>query len=817
MEHWEHTLAGAGDVGFAREAVAEVASYPALARHRVRLSDVQRERLGEPVEAREALLIAAFQGLVYKYAGRGDLLLSVERHGESVCPLRVDVRSDLTLRSYAGRVQAALTLARSLAAPPPETWTARLGVGVRSAPEHDARPRLEGRCSELFFEVYLESDELALAVHYDGSRLSARQIARIADAYVAILQQALERDLPIRELQLISKEDRRRILHAFNDTDCSFEDETFHGLFEAQALRVPDVMAVVDEQTSYSYAELNARANQLAHALIARGVRPNDVVGMVLGRSVDAFVAIFGIMKAGAAYLPIEPSFPEARMHFMLCNSRCNFAIVDASTRDKLPTGVEPIGVRTGELEELARSNPQLPLGRDGLAYVIYTSGSTGEPKGVTIHHEGVANLHHIHRQRFQIDERDRMVEFASFSFDTSVWEIVMSLLAGATLHVLSEALKANYARLEQYLNEHRITVATFPPTFLSYLSPERLPTLRAVAVAGSECPAKLLRAWNERVAFYNAYGPTEHSVCIAVFDAPRTHFDGDVVPIGRPLANKRIYIVGVDGQLQPIGAPGELWVSGVGQSRGYLGRPELTHERFVANPFAESVTGPRAAHHRLAYRTGDLARFREDGCLEFLGRTDNQVKVRGYRIELDEVDSALMKVPGVVQAGALVKPDASGANVLCAFYTARQELTPVAVRAALQQRMPEFMIPSRLRQIETMPMTNSDKVDRKALTALDDREQPVWEPHDAEGPSDPIVSELCAITSSVMEWPVASETSLERTQLQLLGVDSLQFMKIVVALEGQYDVELGEDFLLHGRTLSLQEIAQLIKDRKVS
>jgi acyl-coenzyme A synthetase/AMP-(fatty) acid ligase/acyl carrier protein len=388
----------------------------------------------------------------------------------------------------------------------------------------------------------------------------------------------------------------------------------------------------------------------------------------------------------------------------------------------------------------------------------------------------------------------------------------VMCLLSGASMHILSDALKANYAKLEQYFAEHRITATTFPPTYLGYVDPERVPSLRMVAVAGSECAAKLLRKWNERVAFYNAYGPTEHSVCIAVFNAPRHRYEDDTVPIGRPLFNKRIYIVGPDRQLQPIGAPGELWVSGIGTSRGYLGQPELTRERFVPNPFPVLLTGPRAAAHAVAYRTGDLARWRDDGCIEFIGRVDNQVKVRGYRIELDEIDSAMMRVPGVRQAAAVVKKSAEDANVLYGYYTAPAGVEPSEVRSALASSIPDFMIPSQLIRIDEMPLTNSDKIDRKALAALPDATaataaEPI---HAANG--DVVAQKICAIIASVLGRQLPPD-AIDGPALQMLGVDSLQFMKVVVQLESEFGLEFDEDFLLSGRSMSVAAIAQMIED----
>jgi amino acid adenylation domain-containing protein len=814
-ESWSTLLAEASDISLARYPKCQTESQKTVLE---RVRELHwTDGMGFPLGGRNRrnFFLATFYVLIYKYSGRSDAIVGVYDDHAWPVPLRATIDPNLDFAQYATRVRDSYEqVCESIDPSLVKEWLPKIGIVIQDHGEGALRRTVPQAAAELCMEISSSEQAVTLRLTCDAECFGARDADRLLEAYDIVLRQALEGNPRICEIDILTEDDRRLLLEVFNNSDRNFKVSTFHGLFEDQVRRVPDSVALVDESESLSYCEANQRANRIAHYLMARGLERNEVVGVVLERTVDALVGMIGIMKAGGAYLPIEPSFPRERIAYMLTNSKCRMALVDADSSAKVPEQIRAIDVTSELLSGLPAENPEAGAGPKNLAYVIYTSGSTGEPKGVPIHHEGVANLHAFFRETFAITEHDRMTEFASFCFDTSVWEIVMCILSGASLHILSNAIKNNYARLEQYLVHHGITVATFPPTYLCYMNPANTPTLRAVAVAGSECPATLLSQWNEKVAFFNAYGPTEHSVCIAVFQAPRSRYTEAVVPIGKPLFNKRIYIVGPDGQMQPVGVPGELWVSGVGTSRGYLGREDLTQERFLPNPFP-LPEGPRADKHSVVYRTGDMARWREDGRIEFLGRRDNQVKVRGYRIELDEVDSALLKVPGILRAGSVVTKDAEGAATLSAFYTASSQLPPESVRKSLAASQPEFMIPSRLMQIDTVPMTNSDKVDRKALGALAESLAEDRSTTAMESIGNPIVALLRDIVAKALGGSTAPTQWEEDKPLQVLGIDSLQFMKIVVGIEQHFEIECDDDFLLNGRSQNLIEIASLL-DQKV-
>ncbi|EHS57413.1 non-ribosomal peptide synthetase, partial [Paenibacillus sp. Aloe-11] len=462
-----------------------------------------------------------------------------------------------------------------------------------------------------------------------------------------------------------------------------------------------------------SYRELNERANRLARTLRSQGVTKDRLVGLMTERSVDMIVGIFGILKAGGAYVPIDPTYPEERIRYMLDDSGAELLLTQSHLVDKAAFDGNVLAL-DGEQDVYHEDGSNLePLsGPNDLAYVIYTSGTTGQPKGVMLEHRGLCNLKTYFDQTIQISTSDHTLLFASYSFDAACWEIFQALFCGATLYVPTSETILNYERFEQYMSEHQITVATLPPTYAVYLEPDHMPSLRILVTAGSATSTELIYKWKDRVAYYNAYGPTENSVATTAWPVSGERAGG-VISIGRPMPNHRVYMVDVHGHLAPVGVAGELCASGLGLARGYLNRPELTAEKFVPNPFAAGEVG-----YERMYRTGDLARWMPDGNIEYLGRIDHQVKIRGYRIELSEVESQLLQVESVREAVIMARADETGQNQLVAYYVASQELGAGQLRHELGQELPNYMVPSYLIQLEQMPLTPNGKIDRKALPA---------------------------------------------------------------------------------------------------
>jgi len=436
---------------------------------------------------------------------------------------------------------------------------------------------------------------------------------------------------------------------------------TLHQLFESQVERTPDAVAVVFEEQKLTYRELNVKANQLANYLRALGVRPEVLVGICVERSFDTIVGILGVLKAGGAYVPIDPAYPSERIAYMLDDSQLPVLLTQKQLIASLSEHQARVVCLDSDWKKISVM-PEIPpiseVVPENLAYVIYTSGSTGNPKGVLIAHRGLCNLAQAQIKLFDVQPDSRVLQFASFSFDASISEIVMALCSGARLYLGTRESLQPGQPLMRLLQEQGITHLTLVPSALSVLPSEELPALQNIIVAGEPCPRKLVAQWARGRRFFNAYGPTESTVCATVAQCFESM---EVLPIGRAIDNTQIYILDCHKQPVSVGIAGELHIAGVGLARGYLNRPETTQEKFIPNPFSNE------AGSRL-YKTGDLARYLPDGNIEFVGRIDHQVKIRGFRIELAEIEASLRQHPDVREAVAIVREDIPGDKRLVAY-----------------------------------------------------------------------------------------------------------------------------------------------------
>ncbi|HMK71848.1 MAG TPA: amino acid adenylation domain-containing protein, partial [Myxococcaceae bacterium] len=551
---------------------------------------------------------------------------------------------------------------------------------------------------------------LGLFLSYDRQRLGEATVERMGRHLRRLLESAVEGPgQRVGELEMPGAEERRELVVGWNATRAGYPRErTVVELFEEQARRAPGARAAVFEGEALTYAELNGRANQLARRLRELGAGPERVVGLCVERSLELVVGVMGVLKAGAAYLPLDPSYPQERLRFMVEDAGVELLVTGAGQASALGFDEGRV-VRLGEeaLCGLGREDLPRQAGPEHLAYVIYTSGSTGRPKGVGLEHRGLCNLAAAQAAAFGLGAQSRVLQVASLSFDASVWEVVMALTRGASLHLVKQEVLLSTEELCGAIEREGITTATFPPSLLGTLPAERLAgRLGTVVVAGEAFPRELAVRWAPGRRLFNAYGPSETTVCATIHRCSGE--EASSPPIGRPIANTQVYVL--DGRLEPVpvGVAGELYIGGEGVARGYLKRPGLTAERFVPDPFGE-------AGGRL-YRTGDLARRRADGCVEFLGRLDHQVKVRGFRVELGEIETALGQHARVREAVVVARGDGPGEKQLVAYTVG--EATAGELRAHLRDRLPEYMVPSAFVALAAMPLSPNGKVDRKALPA---------------------------------------------------------------------------------------------------
>ena len=536
-----------------------------------------------------------------------------------------------------------------------------------------------------------------------------------------------------------------RLLAGWNDTARDVPQVTWPELFEAQAGRTPGALAVACGDVALSYAELDERAGRLARHLTSLGAGPERLIAVVMEKSAEVFVAWLAVAKSGAAFLPIDPAYPAQRIGFMLADARPDLVVTTMAASSSLPAvaGGGPSRVVLDDpvlAGKLARqeSGGITALRRLELAhpaYIIYTSGSTGRPKGTVVTHRGLASLAASMASAFGIGPGSRVLQLASLSFDAAVMEMLMAWPAGAAL-VVPEPGPLAGEMLAEKLNELRISHALIIPTALASVPVGRVRGFDCLIVGGEACSDRLVAEWSPGRRMVNAYGPTELTIAATLSGT----LSGSVVPpIGRPVWNTRVFVLDDGLGLVPPEVAGELYVAGAGLARGYLGKPGMTAERFVACPFG--APGERM------YRTGDLARWNAAGELEYLGRSDDQVKVRGFRIELGEVEAVLAGLPGVAQAAVVVREDQPGDKRLAGYVVPASgaELDPAMLRVAAARVLPGYMVPSAVVVLEALPLSPAGKLDRRALPT------PEYAAGGGRAPATPAEQALCEVFAQVL------------------------------------------------------------------
>jgi amino acid adenylation domain-containing protein len=578
---------------------------------------------------------------------------------------------------------------------------------------------------DLLLSITLAETSILGTLEYNSDLFNLATIEKMIGNFKILLSGIVDDpDSPIFFLPLLSQEEKKLVTVDWNRTEIDMEyDQCIQERFERRVDANPQNLALRFLNQSMSYWELNQKANQLAGHLREQGTRPDTVVGILLERSFEMVIGILGVLKAGSAYLPLDPNYPPDRLSFMmedaskLDTSNPLLIITQEALINRIPDGNYQVMCIDRDWSRLAHqpsTNLPVIISPENLAYVIYTSGSTGTPKGTLLSHRGLCNLNEVQKRTFKIGPESKILQFSALSFDASVWEIFMALGNGGTLVLAPQDVLSSGLDLLRILREEAVTTVTLPPSLLSVLPEESLPDLRTIIAAGEACASEIVNRWAKGRIFFNAYGPTETTVCASM---AQCHENDPLPPsIGRPLPNFQLYVVDKFIQPLPVGVPGELMVGGVGLAQGYLHRPDITAEKFIPNPFKPG---------KKLYRTGDLVRYRTDGNLEFLGRIDQQVKVRGFRIELGEIESVLRQVPEVGDAAVMVREDHPGDKRLVAYIVPNdsQTLSELEekiseIKDILRVKLPVYMIPSHIVPLAEFPLSPSGKVNRKALVA---------------------------------------------------------------------------------------------------
>jgi amino acid adenylation domain-containing protein len=567
-------------------------------------------------------------------------------------------------------------------------------------------------------------------------------------------------DTPLWQLPLVSPAEQQL---GFGPTK-KLPEACIHDLFAAQAAQTPQATAVRFANSELTYQELNARANQLARSLQARGVGPDSLVGIYLERSLEMAVAVLGVLKAGGTYLPLDPGYPEDRLAYMIEDSQTSLLLTEEQLAGWLNgRNLQHISLDSQWAEIAAADASDLPhrATPDSLAYVIYTSGSTGQPKGVLVPHRGLLNYSTAVAEKYSLMPADRVLQFASLSFDVAAEEMFPTWISGAALVLRSDEILLSFADFLKFIAQEQLTVLNLPAPYWQEWTAELVrsqtvlpPSLRLVVTGSDKVASDAWQQWQTAVGqgirLINVYGPTEATIGSSLYEKTDQPLAGSSVPIGRPLANTQIYLLDAHRQPVPIGVPGELHIGGAGVARGYLNRPALTAEKFIPNPFTEAGAPGLSA---TLYKTGDLARYLADGNIEFLGRIDQQVKIRGFRIELGEIEEGLRQHTAVQESIVLAREDDGQEKRLVAYVVAQETVSASDLYAWLKERLPYYMLPSTFVFLDSLPQTPSGKLDRRALPQPDYSQRPELEkPYVA--PRTPVEKLLATIWADILKLP---------------------------------------------------------------
>ncbi|CAD5923744.1 non-ribosomal peptide synthetase [Planktothrix agardhii] len=679
--------------------------------------------------------------------------------------------------------------------------------------------------------VAVPRQQMLVRISYDTNRFDDGTITRLLGHFQTLLEGIISNpEARVSQLSLLTKFEKQQLLGDWNNIHENYlQDKCIHQLFEEQVERTPHNVAVVFENNSLTYQQLNTRANQLAHYLQELGVKPDTLVGICVERSLEMIVGILGILKAGGAYVPLDPEYPQERLSFMLEDSQVKVLVTQAKLVESIPEHQAQLICLDTDWEKIAQnitSNPENKSEPENLTYIIYTSGSTGKPKGVLVNHANVVRLFAATDSRYHFNSQDVWTLFHSYAFDFSVWEMWGALLYGGRLVIVPYLVTRSPELFYELLCQEKVTILNQTPTAFRQLiqAEESLkgdispllkevrgdrssPTdndlsLRLIIFGGESLEINSLQPWFDRHGdqlpqLVNMYGITETTVHVTYRPLSMADVNSTASVIGRPLPDLQVYLLDQYLQPVPVGVPGEMYVGGAGVAKGYLNRPELTTERFISSPFE---------HSNKLYKTGDLARYWPNGELEYLGRIDNQVKIRGFRIELGEIEALLASHPQIWETVVLVWDDTRGDKRLVAYIVPQPEITITIdeIRQFLKAKLPDYMVPNAFVILEALPLTTNGKIDRRALPPpnLDISDKYV-------APSTPIEEILVNIWSEVLK---VEKVGINDNFFEL-GGHSLLATQLVAQIRDRLKIELPLRQLFN--TATLAELAQGIEQLK--
>ncbi|KKI53747.1 non-ribosomal peptide synthetase [Staphylococcus equorum] len=642
---------------------------------------------------------------------------------------------------------------------------------------------------------------LTVDYDYQTAIVNEKEIIDLHNIILKIMDKAIENpNTKIKNIEILDENEKYTILNEFNDTEASLNNkETFVERFEKQVKATPYQTAITYEGESLNYDELNARANQLAYQLRAEGVGANSLIALIMDRQLETIIGIYGILKAGGAYVPIDPKYPIDRINYILEDSQPKVLLTDRELDEAINYGNKVIDLtETTRLEAFPTSNLKQISDESNLMYVIYTSGTTGKPKGVMAHSEGVMNRLNWVINKYNVDGEDTILFKTPYTFDVSVWEIFGWAMLGSQIVLLPSGEEGNPEKITELLEGYSVAMVHFVPSMLNMFvnfikstnNAQAISKLKYVLASGEALKPEQVNDFNHFIgnknntALLNLYGPTETTVDVTSFDC-ENHKTYDSIPIGKPISNIQAYILNEDNNIMGIGVPGELCIAGVGVTAGYLNRPELTQEKFIDNPFGKGKL----------YRTGDLAKWNGDGNIIYIGRIDEQVKIRGYRIELGEIESILRQHTHINDVAIVARPMVDNELSICAYLVSDDSLDFGSLKTSLGQKLPDYMIPAYMTQLDELPVTSNGKLNKKAL------------------PEIKVESKVYVAPTNDMESAVAKtfEAVLHVDQISIhdnffeMGGDSLKAIKLTSLISKSYNISIKDIF-------ELQTIASISK-----